>query len=431
MKRRQSDRFSRAAFTVSLVFMATLYGILSAWWGWVPAPQVGLAHRTLIDVSTNWRNDLGLEPTRHLVPPDGAGIALPDRGYTLAPGARQQPGYVLVAGLSDDQKTSEFAVYLYDAQGAEIHRWPIHYARFDATIRPQNVMLHGMEVFEDGSVVVTFDKGHAIARVDACGETMWSVNGGFHHSITRSGDGGLWTWLGEEIVRLDEATGEQTFALDLRRDVASADGGEQRGTFAIRTSEPTDRDGDLTYLYDPFHPNDVEMLRPEMADAFPMFEAGDLMISLRELNLVAVLDPQTGVLRWSQIGPWLKQHDPDFHPDGTITVFDNATGTGRSLIRRVDPGEGTQSVEFTGSDALPFYSWRRGKHQYLPNGNVLLTNAEHGKVLEVDPEGRLVWSRDMVWDATRNLIVTEARHVPPDFFESGPPSCSALAGLMD
>ncbi|WP_390913742.1 arylsulfotransferase family protein [Pseudosulfitobacter sp. SM2401] len=424
MKKPLSDRLFFGGFLLSLVFIAMTYGIVSSWWGWFPAPQLGLAHRTYLDVSTNWKNDLGLEPTRHLVPPNDTGDVSAERGFALAPGASPQPGYTLIAGLSDDQETSEHVVRMFDATGTEVHRWPIEYDNFDPIIPPQNVMLHGMEVFEDGSIVATFDTGQAIARVDACGATMWSVRGGFHHSITRSGDGGLWTWEGDDMVRLDEETGEKTFTLSLVRDVIPANDGEQRATFDIRTIEPNEADEGLMYLYDPFHPNDVEMLRPEMADAFPMFEAGDLLFSLRELNLVAVVDPKTGILRWSQHGPWLKQHDPDFHADGTITVFDNATGTGRSLIRRVDPQTGEMSTEFAGNEVLPFYTWRRGKHQYLPNGNLLLTNAEHGRVLEVGPEGRIVWTRDMVWDANSNLIITEARHIPKSFFEQGVPRCN-------
>ncbi|WP_415404579.1 arylsulfotransferase family protein [Tateyamaria sp. SN3-11] len=430
MKKTLSDRLMFGGFMISVVCLAVLYGIVASWWGWFPAQQVGLAHRTMLDVSTNWKNDLGLEPTRHLVVPSYTEAASLDRGYYLAPGAQQQPGYVLIAGLSDDQETSMHVVRMFDSTGEEVHRWPIHYPEFDPVIPPQNVMLHGMEVFEDGSVVATFDTGHAIARVDACGETMWSVRGGFHHSITRSGDGGIWTWEGEDMVRLDENTGEKTQSLNLRNDVIAANDGKQRGMFDMRTLEPQEATGGLTYLDDPFHPNDVEMLRPEMANAFPMFEAGDLMISLRELNMVAVVDPDSGILRWSHHGPWLKQHDPDFHPDGTITVFDNATGTDRSLIRRIDPKDNSTTIEFTGTDAVPFYTWRRGKHQYLPNGNILLTEAEHGRILEVDRGGNVVWSRDMVWDATHNLIITEARHVPETFFEDGVPSCPVVADVQ-
>ncbi|APX14036.1 arylsulfotransferase family protein [Tateyamaria omphalii] len=429
MKLPSSDSFARGFFIVSFALIAMVYGIVSSWWGWFPAPQIGEAHRTYLDVSQNWRNDIGLEPTRHLVAPNDTGTPEPDRGFEQRPGTERMPGYVLIAGLSDDQDTSVFAVRLMDANGDEVHRWPINYENFDPDTPPQNVMLHGMEVFEDGSVVVTFDVGNAIARVDQCGQTMWSVRGGFHHSITRDGAGGIWTWYGEDMVRLDAATGDKTFSLNLRNDIVAARDGDQRAIFDIRVRMPDTAEEQITYLHDPFHPNDVEMLRPDMADAFPMFEAGDLMFSLREPNLVAVVDPQTGILKWWQHGPWFKQHDPDFEPDGTITVFDNATGAMQSRILRIDPRDRRVTVDFAGTEDEPFYTWRRGKHQTLPNGNLLLTEAEHGRLLEVSGDGEVVWTHDMVWDEDSNLIVTEARHVSEDFFTNGLPSCNETIAL--
>lgn len=423
MKLSFSDSLARGIFILSLVLIAVTYGIVSSWWGWFPAPQIGAAHRTYVDVSQNWRNDIGLEPTRHLVAPNDRGTASPDRGYERRSGTERAQGHILIAGLSDDQDTSVFNVRLMDTDGNEVHRWPIFYENFDPDTPAQNVMLHGMEVFEDGSLVVTFDVGNAIARVDQCGQTMWSARGSFHHSITRDGAGGIWTWHGEDMMRLDAATGEQTFSLNLRDDIIAANDGEQRALFDIRVRMPEDSKGDTTYLDDPFHPNDIEMLRPEDADAFEMFEAGDLLFSLREPNLVAVVDPQTGVLRWWQHGPWFRQHDPDFEPDGTITVFDNATGSMRSRILRIDPRDNSTTVDFEGTEAEPFYTWRRGKHQTLPNGNLLLTEAEHGRLLEVSADGEVLWTHDMVWDAEHNLIVTEARFVPEDFFTDGIPSC--------
>ncbi|MDG1473081.1 MAG: hypothetical protein P8Q26_16190 [Ascidiaceihabitans sp.] len=35
-----------------------------------------------------------------------------------------------------------------------------------------------------------------------------------------------------------------------------------------------------------------------------------------------------------------------------------------------------------------------------------------------------MWTRDMVWDATSNLIITQARHIPEGFFEQGVPTCN-------
>ena len=56
---------------------------------------------------------------------------------------------------------------------------------------------------------------------------------------------------------------------------------------------------------------DVEELGPELADAFPQFAVGDLLVSMRSLNLIAVLDGSTHDVKWWQIGPWHRQHDPD------------------------------------------------------------------------------------------------------------------------
>lgn len=408
-------------FVVSIAIIAIIYGTVSSWWGWFPAPQIGLAHRTYLDIAENWRNDLALEPTRHLIKPGGANPG-PDRGVSGAPAGAAAGGYIFVAGLSQHQDESFHSVTLYDGAGNEVHRWPIHYAQFDERLKPQNVMLHGMEVFEDGSVAVTFDSGDALARVDACGATMWKRNGAFHHTITRDGEGNLVTWEADAVTWLDEETGETVKKLDIK-DMIAVDGDAQKAMFDIRTRTPETADEDVRYLDDPFHPNDAEVLRADMADAFPMFDAGDVLFSLRELNLVAVADPDTGRLKWWRYGPWFKQHDPDFQPDGTITVYDNNTGTDSSRILKVRPGEDEVETVFAGSDAVPFYSWRRGKHQYLPDGNVLLTEAEGGRVLEITPQGELVWERHMVWDEEHNLVATEAQFVPSDFFTNGPPRC--------
>jgi hypothetical protein len=53
----------------------------------------------------------------------------------------------------------------------------------------------------------------------------------------------------------------------------------------------------------------------------------------------------------------------------------------------------TDSVEtvFEGSTAIPFYSNIMGKHQWLPNGNLLLTESMKGRAVEVTPDGERAW----------------------------------------
>jgi hypothetical protein len=45
--------------------------------------------------------------------------------------------------------------------------------------------------------------------------------------------------------------------------------------------------------------------------------------SFRNINLIIVFDPDSGVVKWSQTGPWLRQHDPDFLSDGRLLIYDN------------------------------------------------------------------------------------------------------------
>jgi hypothetical protein len=47
-----------------------------------------------------------------------------------------------------------------------------------------------------------------------------------------------------------------------------------RGIFFIRSDDDLVEPG---WLSDPFHLNDVEILDASIADAFPLFEAGDIM----------------------------------------------------------------------------------------------------------------------------------------------------------
>jgi len=174
---------------------------------------------------------------------------------------------------------------------------------------------------------------------------------------------------------------------------------------------------------DIFHPNDVEELLPNLAPAFPEFNAGDLLISIRELDMVAVISP-SGDLKWSQRGPWLRQHDPDFEPDGWISVYDNSVFRPNSGIISINP----QTRETR--NALPnftgmFKSVFRGKHQLLPNGNRLVVIPEQGQVLEITPAGAIAveFNNPVPSDLALNDDVANAVWLPTDYFETLP-SCA-------
>jgi hypothetical protein len=150
---------------------------------------------------------------------------------------------------------------------------------------------------------------------------------------------------------------------------------------------------------DPYHLNDVEMLRPEMAGAFPMFKAGDLLVSLRNLQSIFVLDGETQRIKWVMTGPFFGQHDPDFAPNGRIVMFDNRISgakpqLGYSKVIEVDPASRSVVWTYDGSDAEPLYSDIGGRVQPLPNGNLLVGEPQGGRVFELardNDRSTIVW----------------------------------------
>jgi hypothetical protein len=330
------------------------------------------------------------------------------------------PGLRVVAGYFANRESRHGAVLL-SKTGEELRFWPIDTDAIKAQLG-RHTFLHGFDVLPDGSLLVNFDEGHVLARVDACGAVMWAKPGEYHHSVEAAPDGTLWAAgsprESQAISQIDADTGEVLFSVRLD-DLAR---GPARGVLQIRREDG--EENSVGWLNDRFHLNDVEVLGPDIAPAFPLFSAGDVMISLRSLNRVAVLSPDFKVLKWWQHGPWHRQHDPDFLPDGRISIYDNNMHGDGSRIVEIDPATGVTTVRFKGVPERPFYSWIRGKHQTLPNGNLLVTEPQSGSVVEVDSAGTIVWEYQNRFDEGRNLLVNSAKWLPQDYFKDGLPDCT-------
>ena len=150
--------------------------------------------------------------------------------------------------------------------------------------------------------------------------------------------------------------------------------------------------GDITHM------NAIEILERPIAGEFPLFQAGDIMVSMRNLNLIVVIDHTTKKIKWSMTGPYIRQHDPHFLANGRISVFDNrrddADGKilGGSRILSIDPVTRKVETIFEGNAQNHFYSNEQGEDQFLHNGNVLITDTDAGRIFEITPAGDIVWS---------------------------------------
>jgi len=362
---------------------------------------------------------------RRIKPPEGAAR----QPFTVHDPARIGDG--LFVFLGSDDSTHGYAAWLYDTSGRKLRTWRIDYRALDPGGPSSGTdMPHAFQVLHDGSVIVGFDGGDVMARIDACGQPVWTREGIFHHSMTVADDGSVWVWRAEGshyaqyhyLLNFDAETGATIREIGLIEDIIQRLG-PNAFVFGVRPdypfrhlrADPEDRDSDF------FHPNDVDVLSAALAPQFPMFEAGDLLLSFRELDLVAVVDPDTYELKWWNVGPWIKQHDPDFLPDGRISVYSNNTGRGRSDILKIDPKTKAVTSDMSGGKAR-FYSAEMGSHQYQPNGNVLITVPGEGRVLLVSADGDPIMEFNNVSSrsAALNEHVENGAWLPPGFLNSLP-----------
>jgi hypothetical protein len=339
-------------------------------------------------------------------------------------------GYYAVAGWDDAKKG--YAAWLFDAQGKELHYWPLDYRLAGLADKwADDDGPHGFAVMPDGSVIVNFDAAHVLARYDACGQPVWKRQGVFHHQMSRAEDGALWSWRSDDftayghyqyLVKFDAGTGEPMRQIGLVEDVLKDP--QARVVFGVSPEfkfRKLESAPPKPYLYDIWHPNDVEELSAALAPRFPMFQAGDLLISIRQINLVAVLDGRNYRVKWSSHGPWFGQHDPDFTEDGLISVYDNNRGRGRSAIVRIDPATRQVSRLPAGRNA-DWYSEYMGQHQYLPNGNVFIVAPGEGRAFERSGDGELVMEFNNVPAAHSkfNDHVENGAWLPDGYFTSMP-----------
>ena len=85
-------------------------------------------------------------------------------------------------------------------------------------------------------------------------------------------------------------------------------------------------------------------------------------------------------------------------------------------MRLIDPTGG--QVIFDGTDEN-LYTRNSGNHQMLPNGNILMTVSQQGRVVEVTPDGEVAFEFLNTYDADEDtaLPVMECIYLPEGFFD--------------
>jgi hypothetical protein len=407
---------AKLSFVASVAVLAFLLGFATRWHGWFPNDHLEAASAQATSLRKQW-SDVPLDLEARVYDRSGA--------RTLDSSA-VQPGLTLITSAwpTPDGDGLVPGARLIDRAGRTVHAWqPDPAALFPSDDprggTPRTAFFHGAELRPDGDLLLALNYIGAV-RLDACGAVEWTRGDGIHHSITRANDGSFWmggvsaarrdstarhpdgfpgldgpVWMD----RLLRVAPDGTIRADINvLDVLYDNGLQRYVRKAYGPSSYTAENGDPTHL------NDIEALPAALADAYPGFEAGDLLVSLKHPNLIFVLDPASRTVKWhADSGPrdahhLLQQHDPDFMGDGWIGVFDNredftdrGTMLGGSRVLAFQPHTDSVRVLFPTPASDTIYTRNRGKWELLANGNRLLVESNAGRVLEVTPDGRTVW----------------------------------------
>jgi Arylsulfotransferase (ASST) len=127
------------------------------------------------------------------------------------------------------------------------------------------------------------------------------------------------------------------------------------------------------------------------------FRPGNLLISARNLNSIFIIEKSTGKIVWKHSDGLDFQHEAQMVPKGVlgaglVVFFNNGyhdlNAYRQSEIRVIDPVDGRLMWSYSSPN---FYTTVAGVEQVMPNGNLLITSSEGGRVFEVTPERQVVW----------------------------------------
>jgi len=272
-------------------------------------------------------------------------------------------------------------------------------------------------LFANGDIITTIKSsgdtpdGYGIVKLDKDSNVIWAIPENFHHHFSIAPDGRIFgiehNWRNTRVRPVDGLPSLPPKVLEDRLVVISTDGKVLSRTSLLELmAAPEHRDLLTSTIFkpyhtnnwDPLHPNDAEYVPASFARMHPeMMKAGDVLLSFRDLDALAIYDPAANKITRTIRGPWVRQHDPDLLPNGHIILFDNRGDDipdipgGSTRILEIDPETTNVLWDYHGTAAHPFRSIRSGGEQRLPNGNTLISEDETGRVFEVTRDGTIVW----------------------------------------
>jgi hypothetical protein len=287
---------------------------------------------------------------------------------------------------------------LMDMNGTVVKTWAADPVKsFPAAVlekhKAHEYFLRDAELLPDGGIVAMFDE-IGLVRLDAASRVVWVWPASVHHDLFVDSTGEIWALAREKRVVPGLHNGDpilEDFVVELSpegkvvRRISLVECFQRSRYAPLLASAPREKEN-------LFHTNSVAVFDGSLAGRSPVFRRGNLLISLKNLNVVAVVDPDASRVVWALTGQWYGQHCARLLSTGHILLFDNLGAMRKaSRVLEVDPSSQEVLWSYGARPGEDLLSETIGSVERLPGGNTLITETNHGRVLEVTPDNQIVW----------------------------------------
>lgn len=312
----------------------------------------------------------------------------PPTGVSIYKKSKARKGYTLYAPLRQDR------AYLIDMEGKVVHRWRLGPGGVNHAQLLPNGNLFNCE-WEDGGPPLFAGKGGRLREYAWNGKVVWEhIDDTQHHDARRLPNGNTMYLAWKKMSRKD--------AKRVRGGMPKTEA--PGGAIYCDVAREIDPDGNVVWEWS------SDMLKIENYAIGPLFKRdefahantlfpmknGDIMVNFRTLHTVMIIDRKTKKVKWEHRDEtWGGPHDPHILPNRNILLFANGYKTPEewpfSRVIEFNPRTRKTVWQYTGRNALHFFSPHISGAQRLDNGNTLICEGGHGRLFEVTRDKEIVW----------------------------------------
>jgi hypothetical protein len=319
---------------------------------------------------------------------------------------------------------------LIDMRGTVVHRWELpfsqawpHAPHVPDQLADERIHWFRCYLYPNGDLLAIYHAesyshyGYGLVKLNKDSKLLWAYPNRVHHDVDVGEDGTIYTlthklvsnppagldflpspYIADYLVVLSPE-GRELGNIPILEAVANSQYSLSLTSFTTKSlsldsfsvAHPPDWQDPPNSKGDILHTNSVKVLSRALAPEFPLFKPGQVLLSMRNLDTLAVLDRPTRSVAWAARGIWLVQHDAEFLQNGRLLLFDNFGSTKGSQVLEYDPRTQAIPWAYAHENSTPFRARWRGMKQRLPNGNTLIVDPDNGRLLEVTRDKELVW----------------------------------------